>query len=84
MLEDINLHNAYVWFNLDVEIIEEIEKPKEIEKAIIEYDNKDEQCKLAYANSCYELSPQEVIILDKIEELRKAVNYLLKKEDDKE
>lgn len=68
-------------FNEGIEIIEEVEKSKEIEKVIIEYDNKDEVCKLAYANTCYELSPQEVIILDKIEELRKAVNYLLKKDD---
>lgn len=65
--------------NDEVEIISD--KPKKIDKIIIEYDNKDEICKLAYMNNCYELNPQEVIILDKIEELRNSVNYLLEKSD---
>lgn len=30
LLEDIDLHNAYVWFNLDVEILED--KPKKIDE----------------------------------------------------
>lgn len=34
LLEDINLHNTYLWFNLEVEIIEE---DKEIEKIPLDY-----------------------------------------------
>lgn len=78
LLENINGCNL----NDEVEIIED--KPKKIDKIIIEYDNKDGICKLAYMNNCYELNPQEVIILDKIEELRNSVNYLLEKSDKSE
>lgn len=74
-----NDYNLLLCLNDEAEIIEE--KSKKIDKIIIEYDNKDEICKLAYMNNCYELNPQEVIILDKIEELRNSVNYLLEKSD---
>ena len=59
----------------EFEIIEEIEKPKEIEELSFKYTN-------TYGNvSQHKASERDII--NKINELSKAANYLLKKEDEK-
>lgn len=71
LLEDIDLHNAYVWFNLEVEIIEE--KPKKIDELSFEFIN-------SHGNISQHKA-SEIDIINKINELTKKVNYLLKKSD---
>lgn len=78
--ELFDYYNIYECLNDEVEIIEELEKSKEIEKIglfnLTIQDSEDNDLKLGYtgvANTFEE-------VYCKIDELTKAVNYLLKKE----
>lgn len=79
LLEDINLHNAYVWFNLEVKIIEE--KPKKIAEEHYFYSYSE------YNEIKHEVDKVLYILRglnrleDKTKDLAKAVNYLLEKSD---
>lgn len=84
LLEDINLYNAYVWFNLDVGIIEE--KPEKIEKLTLngktigfgimkewmDFTPNDNEQKICSAIESVGINQNKII---------KAVNYLLEKSD---
>lgn len=72
LLEDINLHNAYVWFNLEVKIIEE--KPKKI----------GEIGNLANYKGNTLIGANMWTFYYKLNELTKAVNYLLEKRSQNE
>lgn len=76
-IEESQNRNLEYVINLDVEIIEEIEKPKEIKPL-----NKMtyEEFKMMNPRERFEATIKEY---DKIDKMRYAVNYLLKKEDDK-
>ncbi len=63
------------FINKEVEIIGE---DKEIEDILTKYNADTEKVGITYANSTYELSQQEVIITDKVNELIKAVNKINK------
>lgn len=67
------LYKIFMILNDEVEIIEEVEKPKKIEPLEFKYTN-------TYGNvSQHKASERDII--DKINEISKAVNYLLKKEE---
>lgn len=73
LLEDIDLHNSYVWFNLIVEILED------------KHNNIDPLNPISL-EEFKGMNPSEryhatMVEYDKIEELRIAINYLLEKSE---
>lgn len=82
LLEDMDLHNAYVWFNLDVEIIED--KHKKIELLEINKDTGDNYYIVDFETRrhiYFGTDECEQKIIEQQNNIAKAINYLLEKSD---